>query len=73
MTDSIENELKRGMDRIRGRLLGLLESFNLDPKHERAAVSTLKSLSYDLQSDLLELLTGNSCICSENCQCKDKA
>jgi hypothetical protein len=53
----LEQEIKKGFDRIRGRLLGLIESYGLNEKHERAAVSTLKALSYDLQSDLIKKLT----------------
>lgn len=44
------------MDILRGRLCGLIESFNLNDKHEQAAISTLKALSYDLQLNLANIL-----------------
>lgn len=40
------------MNRVRGRLCGLIESFGLDPRQERACIQTLKSLTYDLQAQL---------------------
>lgn len=53
-----EEKFARDYDRLRGMMLGMLESFNLEPKHERAAVSTFKSFSYDRQKDQLELIKG---------------
>lgn len=49
-------ELEIEMNRLRGRLLGLLESFGLDDRHERACKNTLKSLSYDMQAALANIL-----------------
>lgn len=49
---AIENE----MNRLRGRLLGLIESFDLEDVHERACKATLKTLSYDMQANLVEIL-----------------
>jgi hypothetical protein len=42
------------MDNLRGRVLGMIESFGLPEKHERAIKSTFKSLTYDLQAQLQE-------------------
>jgi hypothetical protein len=36
-------------DRLRGRLAGLIESFGLPDRQERAVITTLKSLTYDSQ------------------------
>lgn len=47
-----EARLDRGMDNLRGRILGMLESFGLPERHERAVKSTFKSLTYDLQAQL---------------------
>lgn len=49
---ALENE----MNRIRGRLLGLIESFDLEPIQERAIKATLKTLTYDMQANLVEIL-----------------
>jgi hypothetical protein len=43
-------------DRLRGRLAGLIESFGLPERQERAVISTLKSLTYDSQKVVLELV-----------------
>jgi hypothetical protein len=45
------------MNRLRGRLAGLVESWGLDERRERAMIATLKSLSYDSERVLKELLT----------------
>lgn len=44
------------MNRLRGRLAGLFESFGLPEKQERGAINTLKSLSYDAQKAITEAL-----------------
>jgi hypothetical protein len=41
--------LKEEMDRIRGRVCGLIESWNLPERQERAAISTFKALTYDTE------------------------
>lgn len=45
------------MNRLRGRLAGLVESWGLDDKRERAMIATLKSLSYDSERVLKELVS----------------
>jgi hypothetical protein len=47
-----ETRLDRGMDNLRGRVLGMIESWGLDERHERAIKGTFKSLTYDLQAQL---------------------
>ena len=44
------------MNRLRGRLCGLVESWGLDDKRERGMINTLKSLSYDAQKAITEAL-----------------
>lgn len=51
---SDEEILTEGMNRLRGRLCGLIESWGLEDKQERAAISTLKALTYDLEKDIKE-------------------
>lgn len=44
------------MNRLRGRLCGLIESWGLPEKQERGAINTLKSLSYDAQKTITDSL-----------------
>jgi hypothetical protein len=59
MSSSIEVEdtIHIEMDRLRGRLLGLIESWGLDDRQESACKSTLKALSYDSEAKLIKLLS----------------
>jgi len=59
--DGRSDSEKRGvleieMNRLRGRLLGLIESWGLDPSQEQGCKQILKQLSYDAQSTLDDLL-----------------
>lgn len=47
---SAEASFERGMDNLRGRILGLIESWGLEGRQERAIKSTFKALTYDLQA-----------------------
>lgn len=42
-------------DRLRGRILGLIESWGLPASQERGAKSIFKSLTYDMERDINEL------------------
>lgn len=42
---------------MRGRLCGLIESFGLPDKQERGCINTLKSLSYDSEKVITELVS----------------
>lgn len=44
----------KGMDNLRGRILGLIESFGLPDRQEKAAKATFKTLTYDLQEKIHE-------------------
>jgi hypothetical protein len=44
------------MNRLRGRLCGLIESWNMPSKQERAAIQTLKTLTYDSEAVFVKLL-----------------
>ena len=52
----IEQEVHLGMDRLRGRLAGLIEACGLPERQERSLVSTMKSITYDQEQDLIDLL-----------------
>ena len=53
---SLQSSLEIEMNRFRGRMCGLLESFGLPERQERGAIQTLKSLSYDLQKVIADTL-----------------
>ncbi len=48
----VSNELNR----LRGRLCGLIESWGLDDKRERAMIQTLKQLTYDSEAVIKEVV-----------------
>jgi hypothetical protein len=50
----LEEAFARDWDRLRGMMLGMFESFDLETKHERAICSTFKSFTYDRQKQQLE-------------------
>ena len=43
-------------NRLRGRLCGLIESWGLPEKRERAMISTLKTLTYDSEATVKDLV-----------------
>lgn len=49
-----EDEVHLAFDRMRGRLAGFVEACGLDPKQERGIISTMKSLSYDTEREVLK-------------------
>jgi hypothetical protein len=51
-----EQAVAEEFNRLRGRLCGLIESWGLEPRQERGAINTLKSLSYDAQRSVTELV-----------------
>lgn len=50
----IEDSIHAEMNRLRGRLCGLIESWGLDEKRESACKQTLKQLTYDSEKLLAE-------------------
>ncbi len=54
---SPENRVAEEYNRLRGRLCGLVESWGLDEKQERGMISTLKSLTYDSEKVIKELVS----------------
>lgn len=54
---SPEEVVTDSMNRLRGRCCGLVESWGLDEKRERAMIQTLKSLSYDTQKEIMEVIS----------------
>lgn len=44
------------MNRLRGRLCGLIESWGVPERQERGMINTLKSLTYDAEKAIKELI-----------------
>ena len=59
MSSSVEVEaaIHTEMNRLRGRLAGFLEACGLPEKQERGAITTLKSLTYDSEALLIDLIS----------------
>jgi hypothetical protein len=51
----VEDNIHAEMNRLRGRLCGLIESWGLDEKRESACKQTLKTLTYDSEALLVGL------------------
>ncbi len=54
--NDLERELHRGMDRLRGHLAGLIEACGLPERQERSLISVMKSMTYDHEQALTDLL-----------------
>lgn len=52
-----EQQVADEYNRLRGRLCGLVESWGLPEKRERAMISTLKSLTYDSEATVKDLVS----------------
>lgn len=55
--DDPEQVVHQEMNRLRGRLCGLIESWGLPDKQERGAVGTLKTLTYDIEAVLVDVVS----------------
>lgn len=53
--DKIKN-ISNEMNTLRGRILGLIESWGLDDRQEKGCKATFKSLTYDAEARIKELL-----------------
>lgn len=51
----VEESIHDEMNRLRGRLCGLIESWGLEERREQACKQTLKSMTYDSERLLVEL------------------
>lgn len=56
MEKTPDQRLSDELNRLRGRLCGLVESWGLDERRERSMITTLKSLTYDSEKVLKEIL-----------------
>jgi hypothetical protein len=58
-SEELEQEIHNSMNRLRGRLAGAIEAMGLDERQERSAISLLKSITYDQEAVLVNLLEDN--------------
>lgn len=56
MNPELESTVAAEFNTLRGRILGLIESWGLAPKQEQGCKSTFKALTYDSQARITELL-----------------
>jgi hypothetical protein len=56
-SDDLERVIRKEFDRMRGRLCGFIEACGLPEKQERGAIATLKSLSYDSENLIVDLVS----------------
>lgn len=54
--EELETTVRKEFNRARGRLAGLIESWGLDGRREHAMIQTMKSLSYDSENAIVELI-----------------
>lgn len=50
----VEQVIASEFNTLRGRILGLIESWNLPEKQENGCKATFKSLTYDAQARIVE-------------------
>jgi hypothetical protein len=57
MSQSPEELIVKEFNTLRGRILGLIESWGLPERQESGCKATFKSLTYDTEKTIRELLT----------------
>lgn len=53
---TLEEQVRKSMNKSRGRMAGLIESWGLDEHREHAMIQIMKSLSYDAENEIVELI-----------------
>lgn len=53
---SSHDDIDQEFNTMRGRILGLIESWGLPDKQERGCKSTFKSLTYDAQAAIKDMI-----------------
>lgn len=59
MNEEFEGLIEDEFNRLRGRMLGLIESWGLPERQENGAKQTLKSLSYDAERSIKNAIEDN--------------
>lgn len=52
----LEDTIRAEFNRMRGRLCGFIEAVGMPDKQERGAIQTLKTLSYDSENLIVDLI-----------------
>lgn len=60
VTQEAEKLLVEHFNRLRGQMCGLIESFGLPERQERGCISSLKTLTYEAQKDIADLIARSS-------------
>lgn len=55
-TANVESLIREEMNRLRGRLAGLIESWGVPERQERGAINTMKTLTYDSEKVFVETM-----------------
>jgi hypothetical protein len=58
VNEEVEAILNEEFNRMRGRILGLIEACGLPDRQETGIKNTFKTLSYDAQERIFEVLDG---------------
>jgi hypothetical protein len=53
----LEKTVREEFNRMRGRICGFIEACGLPEKQERGAIATFKTLSYDSENLIVDLLS----------------
>jgi hypothetical protein len=53
LPDRLKADIHKECDSMRGRTLGMIESFGLPERQEEGAKTTTKSLSYDAEAKIM--------------------
>lgn len=59
MNEEVEGILQDEFNRLRGRVLGFIEACGLPEQQERGMKNTFKSLSYDAQARIVDVIDAN--------------
>lgn len=54
--ETLEVEVRKLHNRLRGRMAGFIEACGLDERQERSMISTMKSLSYDIEKEIIDAI-----------------
>ena len=57
--EKLEELTRQLHNRLRGRMAGFIEACGLPERQERSMISTMKSLSYDVENAIVDALTNN--------------
>lgn len=60
--EELEETVRKEFNRGRGRLAGLIESWGLDERREHAMIQTMKSLSYDSENKIAQLVNPDAAV-----------